>query len=59
MRNPKHEIRNPKQYEDSEFECSKLVLSFCHLIFGFVSSFNIRISDLSWKGQSGHVDHSE
>ncbi len=41
--NPKFEIRNTKQYLNSKFKCSKL-LNLGHLIFEFVSSFDIRIS---------------
>jgi hypothetical protein len=44
--NPKHEIRNPKQILNPKFECPKRVLNFDHLIFGFVSNFDIRISYL-------------
>ena len=36
---------NPKQYGNSNLECSKHVLDFGHLEFEFVSSFGIRISD--------------
>jgi len=45
MINSKHEILNPKQYGNSNLECSKHVLDFGHLEFEFVSSFGIRISD--------------
>jgi len=46
MTNSKHEIRNPKQYRNSNLKCSKHVFNFGHLELEFVSSFDIRISDL-------------
>jgi len=48
MINPKHEIRNTKQFRNSKFKCSKLVEIFGHSIFGFVSDFDIRISDFGY-----------
>jgi len=41
--NPKSEVRNSKQIQNPKFKCPKL-LNFCHLIFGFVSDLEIRIS---------------
>ena len=41
--NTKFEKRDTKQIQNPKFECSKL-LNFCHLIFGFVSNFGIRVS---------------
>jgi hypothetical protein len=43
FRNSNIEIRN--NFQNTKFECSKL-LNFCHLIFGFVSYFGFRTSDL-------------
>jgi hypothetical protein len=52
--NPKHEIRNPKQYRMTEIQMFQKedmpgssflrFLSLNHLIFEFVSGFDIRIS---------------
>jgi len=50
--NPKHEIRNPKQYLMIQIQMIKTrpwlelqvqALCLSHLIFGFVSYFDIRI----------------
>ncbi len=41
------EARVPKSETIPKLKCSKLVSNFGHLIFKFVSSFDIRISDLS------------
>ena len=57
--NPKHEIRNPKQYRITEFQMIqtkdmsgiamlRLFLSLEPLIFEFVSNFGIRISDFTY-----------
>ncbi len=56
--NPKHEIRNPKQYLMTKIQMIQtigvpgiaimiLFLSLGHLIFEFVSNFDIRISDFA------------
>jgi hypothetical protein len=39
-------MRNTKQYRNPKFKCSKL-LNLDHLIFEFVSSFDIRISNFN------------
>jgi hypothetical protein len=44
IRSTKFETRN--NFQNHKFEFSKLVLSFGHSKFGFVSDFDIRISDL-------------
>jgi len=45
----KYEARNPKSETISKFKAqiSKPVLNFGHLIFEFVSDFDIRISNLN------------
>ena len=42
----KYEARNTKQYRNPKFKYSKL-LNLGHLNFEFVSSFDIRISNLN------------
>ena len=45
--NSKSEARNPKQIRRFEIQMTQSVVSnFGHLSFGFVSDFDIRISDL-------------
>jgi len=45
LKNPNIETRNPKQYRNPKFKCSKL-LNLDHLVFEFVSGLDIRISNL-------------
>ena len=46
MVNSKHEIRNPKQTQMFQIQMSQTkVLNLENLKFGFVSDFDIRISD--------------
>jgi len=44
--NPKHETRNPKQYRNPNFQNSKRVSNFSHLIFGFVSTNSIKSGEI-------------
>jgi hypothetical protein len=45
-KNPNLEIRNPKQNQNPKSECPKQdMFAFEILCFGFVSDFEIRISD--------------
>ena len=64
--NPKHEIRNPKQYLMTKIQMIQtisvlgvmlmvLFLSLGHLIFEFVSDFEIRISNLANARPSKHA----
>ena len=64
--NQKHEIRNPKQYLMTEIQMTQtmgvpcivimiLFLSLGHLIFEFVSNFEIRISDFHKAKTANHT----
>jgi len=64
--NSKHETRNPKQYRMTKTEMIEsirishvmnpvLFLSFGHLLFEFVSYFDIRISDLGDATLANHA----
>jgi hypothetical protein len=50
VKNPKSEIRNPKQIQNRNFKCSKLACrtGFEHFFFGFPICFGFRISDFGF-----------